>query len=206
MAGKRQTKTTDERLSGKRLSFLYMFLKANFITLRSIPTEVIPYAALNTNMGKDDMRLSQAIRILNHYHYNLFIYLEPKDPYNAERYRERCVHVNALKFTPTVSSNMAFLRDFVEVNKLKLKDITDKMGVAASAIYYWYQSDDLMISKIYKLAKVFNVNLRFVIEPMETVQKGNNNPAVILNINARKAIPINDEMVETIWEKRKNEN
>ena len=82
--GKNEKQQERENLVGKRLAFFHSFLRANFITQKSIPKEIMPFATVNTNVFKDDMRLSAAFRVLGHYGYTLLIYIEPKEGINEQ--------------------------------------------------------------------------------------------------------------------------
>lgn len=198
-------KKTMERLSEKRLSFLYAFLSANYISHRSIPREVIPYPTINTNLQKDDFKLSQVMRIINHYGHRLLIYLEPKDPYLAMRYREKCVYTNAARVNLSSSIKLAFLKDFIEINNYKFKEITKLIGLkSASNSYYWFNQDDISICKIYKIAYHFNVNVRFLIEPIG--DEGSPDPEregskSIIDMRSLRHFDINESMTKTVFEK-----
>lgn len=197
-------KKTMERLGEKRLSFLYAFLSANYISYRSIPREVIPYPTINTNLQKDDFKLSQVMRIINHYGHRLLIYLEPKDPYLAMRYREKCVYTNAARINMSSTIKLAFLKDFIEINNYNFKDITKVIGMSPSNSYYWFNQDDISICKIYKIAYSFNVNVRFLIEPIR--DEGSPNPEEegsksILDMRSLRHFDINESMTKTVFEK-----
>lgn len=200
MAGKKQTKTSEERLITKRLGFLYTFLKGNFLTLKGIPREVIPFSTLNTNLDKDDMRLRQLFAIFDYYQYYFLIYLEPKDPYLAKKYRDKCVNVNGGMVNPEGGERLGFLKDFVNINNYHYKDITDRMGMTQSAIYAWFNKDDMMLSKLYKISKVFDVNLHFIIKP-KMEEKESEVPTVIVDVHVIKPCSIGEDMTHTVWEK-----
>ena len=188
-------------LTERRLAFFYSFLRANFITMRGIPQDIMPFATLNTNLAKDDIRLSMAMRVLNYYGYALLIYIEPKDTYEAATYRNRSLRVNDMRRRDSEMGRLSFLKDFIEINDLRLKDITDAVDVVPSALYHWYQVDDLMVSKIYKLAHSFDRNVRFKIEPFQEEPSNETGALSIVEMKTVHKAAISEAHLVTIWEK-----
>jgi len=202
--GKNEKLQGRENFVGKRLAFFHSFLRANFITQQSIPKEIMPFATVNTNVAKDDMRLSSAFRVLGHYGYTLLIYIEPKDSLQAQSYRSKCVRVNDMIKKSSQMDRISFLKDFIEINKLKIKDVTDAMDVVPSALSHWYNADDMMISRIYKLAYAFNCNVRFEVVPFAEEEKGTSAPTSIVEVRTRYSSEIGDNQLYTQWEASKS--
>lgn len=199
---------TGELAGKKRLSFLFSFLRSNFITIKSIPSKVINPGTLITCLSKDDMRLSQAAAIIRHYGYTLKIFLEPKDPVLAKHYRSRCLNVLGGALMEDGGKRMAFLKDFMEVNGMTMKDFAEKIGVTPSNVFHWLQIDDIMINWLYKIAKTFTVNIRFVIEPVNEVLPDyeHSDCAFILDIHAVKPGCIMKDQLMTMFEKKAGVN
>ena len=195
---------TGELAGEKRLSFLFSFLRSNFITIKSIPSKVINPGTLITCLSKDDMRLSQATNIIRHYGYTLKIFLEPKDPVLAKHYRSRCLNVLGGALMEDGGKKMAFLRDFMEVNGMTMKAFAEKIGVTPSNVFHWLQIDDIMINWLYKIAKTFTVNIRFVIEPEKEMLTDyeHSDCAFIIDIHSVKPNFIKEEQLTTMFEKK----
>lgn len=195
---------TGELAGEKRLSFLFSFLRSNFITIKSIPSKVINPGTLITCLSKDDMRLSQATNIIRHYGYTIKIFLEPKDPILAKHYRSRCLNVLGGALMEDGGKKMAFLRDFMEVNGMTMKAFAEKIGVTPSNVFHWLQIDDIMINWLYKIAKTFTVNIRFVIEPEKEMLPDyeHSDCAFIIDIHSVKPSCIKKEQLTTMFEKK----
>lgn len=195
---------SEEKYQSKRLAFLYTFLRGNLISYRSIPKEVIPFATLSTNLQKDDIKLSQAMAIMRHYGYTLLIYIEPQDPDLATYYRGKCAFTNIAKTNPSESYRLACLKDFIEIEHLNLWEITDRLGLVPSNCYYWLKIDDILISKIFKIAHAFGRNLRFEMYKVDkTVQNEQSGLGSRIIMQLDKFNPISEEMLTTIWEKER---
>ena len=206
LMGKNEKQQERENLVGKRLAFFLSFLRANFITQKSIPKEIMPFATVNTNVFKDDMRLSAAFRVHGYYGYTLLIYIEPKDALQAQAYRAKCVRVNDMVKRGSQMDRISFLKDFIEINKLMIKDVTSALEIVPSALTHWYNTDDMMISRIYKLAYAFNCNVRFEVVPFvdEEEETGTDVPTSIVEIKSRFSSEIGDSQLYTQWEASKS--
>lgn len=149
----------------KRLDFL-----TEFMTLRHIDTMDIAEKLNITRTSvycwfrdsTDDVRLSYATRIIEDEGFNLQIQLfrDEKDlnePFYAK------VNDLVTENGDIRLSRLSFLSLTLRRYGITIKDVTSKMGVNTSNWRYWLRNDDIYLSRIYQLADVCGLNIRFLI-------------------------------------------
>lgn len=190
-----------ERASEKRLAVLHAFLRANFIAVRSLPAELVNANSFNTCLGKDDIRLSTLFKIFNYYNYRLKIYLQPKDREQAALYRSLCVQVNKGDFNGEGEKRMAFLRDYMSINNMTQIQIAKKLGIVHSTMINWFKVDDTMLSWVYKMAHIFDVDIYYIVEPLSVpvpVREDGGN-AFMIEMHTYKSCPCRKELLKNIY-------
>ena len=149
----------------KRLDFL-----TEFMTLRHIDTTDIAEKLNITRTSvycwfrdsTDDVRLSYAARIIEDEGFNLQIQLfrneeDLKEPFYAKA-SDFLTDNGDIRL-----SRLSFLSLTLRRYGLTIKDVTSRMGVNISNWRYWLKNDDIYLSRIYQLADVCGLNIRFLI-------------------------------------------
>lgn len=149
----------------KRLDFL-----TEFMTLRHIDTTDIAEKLNITRTSvycwfrdsTDDVRLSYATRIIEDEGFNLQIQLfrneeDLKEPFYA-KVSDFLTDDGDIRL-----SRLSFLSLTLRRYGFTIKDVTSRMGVNISNWRYWLKNDDIYLSRIYQLADVCGLNIRFLI-------------------------------------------
>lgn len=158
-------KTNTRSRTPKRLDFL-----TEFMTLRHIDTTDIAEKLNITRTSvycwfrdsTDDVRLSYATRIIEDEGFNLQIQLfrDEKDlnePFYA-KVNDLVTDGGDIRL-----SRLSFLSLTLRRYGITIKDATSRMGVNTSNWRYWLKNDDIYLSRIYQLADVCGLNIRFLI-------------------------------------------
>ena len=61
--------------------------------------------------------------------------------------------------------NLSFLDEALTRYGIVRKDAAAKLGIGYTALYYWFQHDDVFISYVYKIAEQNNLKLVIKIDP-----------------------------------------
>lgn len=149
----------------KRLDFL-----TEFMTLRHIDTTDIAEKLNITRTSvycwfrdsTDDVRLSYAARIIEDEGFTLQIQLfrneeDLKEPFYAKA-SDFLTDDGSIRL-----SRLSFLSLTLRRYGFTIKDVTSKMGVNISNWRYWLKNDDIYLSRIYQIADVCGLNIRFLI-------------------------------------------
>lgn len=71
------------------------------------------------------------------------------------------------KATEEGDKKLSFLDEAMDRYGISRKDTAEKLGIGYTAMYYWFKSDDIFISYIYKIAEMHNLKVLIKIDPID---------------------------------------
>lgn len=157
----------------KRLDFL-----TEFMTLRHLDTQDVADKLNITRTSvycwfresTDDVRLSYAIRIIEDEGFNLQIQLFREEKDLDEPFYTKVSDLSTDNGDLRLR-RLSFLPLTLRKYDIKIKDVTAKMGVNISNWRYWMKNDDIFLSRIYQIADVCGLNIRFLITQNELLEE-----------------------------------
>lgn len=164
----------NQRKSGdandRRISFLENIIKMKGLTWRQVSglTGISPQM-LSWYITKDDCYITVLRTILNGIGINMKLSLSSSKKHKPAKKYQYMVVGNIMnydtengsmvdKYPPyikeCINSNgeMKFLADYIVENGYRVKDICTKINVTESTIRYYFQQNDIKVSKIYEMA------------------------------------------------------
>lgn len=156
----------------KRLDFL-----TEFMTLRHLDTQDIADKLNITRTSvycwfresTDDVRLSYAIRIIEDEGFLLQIQLFREEKDLNEPFYTKVSDLSTENGDLRLR-RLSFLPLTLRKYDIKIKDVTAKMGVNVSNWRYWMKNDDIFLSRIYQIADVCDLNIRFLITQKDLLE------------------------------------
>lgn len=110
----------------------------------------------------DDAKISSIIKFINNCGYNVQFSLKP----DTNKIGDALVTINSKEFRETVGDkNLSFLDEALDRYGIVRKDAAEKLGIGYTALYYWFQHDDVFISYVYKIAEQNGLKLVIKIDP-----------------------------------------
>jgi len=127
---------------------------------------------LRTPLKKDDMKLSKARSILNHFgltvKVSLYMPEMPKEQSTDTNYKVNIPEGLTISAPPVDdNSQMAFLKRFMNENKLSQHELARAIGIKQSGVRRWLISDDIMISYIVSIKEYYGAIVEFDIVPLK---------------------------------------
>lgn len=151
--------------SERRISFLI-----NFIDTFGLPrSEMMVNCGmskgyLNNVFHSDNISISKIKKICKTLGYSCLIFLEPKNPVEAEQYREQCLRTQHTN--PARAINLDFLLDLIEIEDMTKSDIGKRLNLSRSRVTYWLKTDNICLRRVYEICKAYNRNLHVIFKPL----------------------------------------
>ena len=153
--------------SSRRISFFLNFIDSfGYSRTEFFKSVGLRSTLINNWMNSDDVSISYLFLISKRINYRCFIYIEPKDPKEAKDYRSKAFRT--MQSGSEFSSNLDFLKDFVEIEKISAASLCARISKSRSRLNYWYSVDDIALKTIYSICQAYNRNLHVVFKPVET--------------------------------------
>lgn len=129
--------------------------------------------SLRQQLHHDDMKVSKAKAIVSAFGYRLEIELsdpevEPQAlpyvlvlPKSLQEKRSALLDRKTAKY-----SNLNFVWRFMLQHKISKRGLAIKLGLSSGAVFTWFNSDDIMISHVYAIAKAYGVDVVFTVSEL----------------------------------------
>lgn len=162
-------KSIGQNPSSRRLSFFLNFIDSFGMSRNEFCKTIGLRSTIHINwINADDIALSQIFKVTKRVGYVLKFYIEPKDPKKAEEYRARSIRVNNSHSPYT--KNLDFLKDFLEIENVTNSALCASIGISKTRVNYWYNRDDMSLSRLYSIVEAYQKNLHVIFEPYEQVE------------------------------------
>ena len=156
-----------EKKGPVRLKFLVNFMDSFGLSREEIgKIATLSPSTMNNWLISDDISISNLNKICQSLGYRCYLYIEPRKASEAEEYREKCIHTNQ---DIRHAKNICFLQDFLENNQLTKAAVCYKLGLTRGRLNYYFNENDILISRVHDICKVFNRNLHVVIKPLAEI-------------------------------------
>ncbi len=110
----------------------------------------------------DDAKIASIIRFIDRCGYTVKFALKP----DTNKIGDALVTINSRDTFDTIGDkNLSFLDEALTRYGIVRKDAAAKLGIGYTALYYWFQHDDVFISYVYKIAEQNNLKLVIRIDP-----------------------------------------
>ena len=144
------------------LKFLTDFMEETGLTTASVAELVgISRQAVYYWFKKDNVRISMIYKLFEAYGYKIDFDLIKDRPTEGEPAKVE-MEVEREKKT---GKKLEFLASALKRYNIYREDISPKMGIGNTTIYYWLSHDDVFISYIYQLAEVAGLRVSIKITP-----------------------------------------
>ena len=144
------------------LKFLTDFMEETGLTTASVAELVgISRQAVYYWFKKDNVRISMIYKLFEAYGYKIEFDLIKDRPTEGEPAKVE-MEVEREKKT---GKKLEFLASALKRYNIYREDISPKMGIGNTTIYYWLSHDDVFISYIYQLAEVAGLRVSIKITP-----------------------------------------
>ena len=144
------------------LKFMTDFMEEAGLTTASVAELVgISRQAVYYWFKKDDVKISMIYNLFEAYGYNIEFDLIKERPSEGEPARVEM----EVQRKQTTGKRLEFLASALKRYNIYREDISPKMGIGNTTIYYWLSHDDVFISYIYKLAEVAGLKVVIKITP-----------------------------------------
>ena len=114
---------------------------------------------------KDDVKISMIYNLFEAYGYKIEFDLIKERAADGEPARVEM----AVERKQTTGKRLEFLASALKRYNIYREDISPKMGIGNTTIYYWLSHDDVFISYIYQLAEVAGLRLSIKITPNKDI-------------------------------------
>ena len=149
-----------------RLKFLTDFMEETGLTTASVAELVgISRQAVYYWFKKDDVKISMIYNLFEAYGYKIEFDLIKERAADGEPARVEM----AVERKQTTGKRLEFLASALKRYNIYREDISPKMGIGNTTIYYWLSHDDVFISYIYQLAEVAGLRLSIKITPNKDI-------------------------------------
>ena len=167
-----QPVTTGKDRQIVNLKFLDDFMKRMGLTNNSLSKALnISRQAVGYWFSHDDATLSKLEDVFDTLGYKLTFNLVPNHPIDLDNkanvQMRLALENDALIYGPRLD----FLNKVIKAYKLNKAELTKKMNVSATTIYYWQSHDDCLISNLYKFAECADFHLDIRIDPKGEVEQ-----------------------------------
>ena len=148
------------------LKFLTDFMEETGLTTASVAELVgISRQAVYYWLKKDDVKISMIYNLFEAYGYKIEFDLIKERAADGEPARVEM----AVERKQTTGKRLEFLASALKRYNIYREDISPKMGIGNTTIYYWLSHDDVFISYIYQLAEVAGLRLSIKITPNKDI-------------------------------------
>ena len=148
------------------LKFLTDFMEETGLTTASVAELVgISRQAVYYWFKKDDVKISMIYNLFEAYGYKIEFDLIKERAADGEPARVEM----AVERKQTTGKRLEFLASALKRYNIYREDISPKMGIGNTTIYYWLSHDDVFISYIYQLAEVAGLRLSIKITPNKDI-------------------------------------
>lgn len=151
-------------MNNNNLQFLHSLLEASGVSkVRLAGMMGCSTQNLFTYFKRDDMRLTTALEIASLLGYTLSFSLE----------KDRASTSNVIvDIEPLVGQGglkrLAFLRIAMGLYGIERKKLAEQLGISYNGVNRWFHVDDIAISYIFKIAKLYDLKVKTTIKPMPT--------------------------------------
>lgn len=147
----------------KYLQFVHAFIGQTGKTLEQIADEAgITRQTIYHWFNKDDAKISSIINFIEKCGYKITFSLKPAD----NKVGDALVTINRKEVPETTGTKrLSFLNDAFNIYNISKKDTAKELGIGYTALYYWFKSDDVFISYVYKMAESSGLKLVIKIDP-----------------------------------------
>ena len=148
------------------LKFLTDFMEETGLTTASVAELLgISRQAVYYWFKKDDVKISMIYNLFEAYGYKIEFDLIKERAADGEPARVEM----AVERKQTTGKRLEFLASALKRYNIYREDISPKMGIGNTTIYYWLSHDDVFISYIYQLAEVAGLRLSIKITPNKDI-------------------------------------
>ena len=151
-------------MNNNNLQFLHSLLEASGVSKARLAGMMGGSTQnLFTYFKRDDMRLTTALEIASLLGYTLSFSLE----------KDRASTSNVIvDIEPLVGQGglkrLAFLRIAMGLYGIERKKLAEQLGISYNGVNRWFHVDDIAISYIFKIAKLYDLKVKTTIKPMPT--------------------------------------
>ena len=151
-------------MNNNNLQFLQSLLEASGVSKARLAGMMgCSTQNLFTYFKRDDMRLTTALEIASLLGYTLSFSLE----------KDRASTSNVIvDIEPLVGQGglkrLAFLRIAMGLYGIERKKLAEQLGISYNGVNRWFHVDDIAISYIFKIAKLYDLKVKTTIKPMPT--------------------------------------
>lgn len=160
--------------TGRRMLFLREFMSAMNINVEKV-AEIVKCHYVTVakwlTPSYDDAPLSSVMNLIDAYGYKLDFVLT-RDYDAGTQYEVLWERRNRARFK---ADRLAFLTKMMLRYDITSAELGKKMGLHRTSIEYMFKTNDLMISRIYRIADVCDMNVFITIEPKEEPYKEKTN-------------------------------
>ena len=144
------------------LRFLVDFMREASLTTGGVAEVMgLTRQAVYHWLAKDDMKMSQVLRLFELCGYSISFALEKESPPSA---LPVTVTMNVIR--PLPPGRLSFLRDALELNSITKDRLAAELNLGRATVYNWFKVDDCLISYIYRVASVTGLRLKIHIQPI----------------------------------------
>ena len=151
-------------MNNNNLQFLHSLLEASGVSKARLAGMMgCSTQNLFTYFKRDDMRLTTALEIASLLGYTLSFSLE-KDCASTSNVIvdiEPLVGQGGLK-------RLAFLRIAMGLYGIERKKLAEQLGISYNGVNRWFHVDDIAISYLFKIAKLYDLKVKTTIKPRPT--------------------------------------
>ena len=151
-------------MNNNNLQFLHSLLEASGVSKARLAGMMgCSTQNLFTYFKRDDMRLTTALEIASLFGYTLSFSLE----------KDRASTSNVIvDIEPLVGQGglkrLAFLRIAMGLYGIERKKLAEQLGISYNGVNRWFHVDDIAISYIFKIAKLYDLKVKTTIKPRPT--------------------------------------
>lgn len=178
----------------KRLQFLTDFISAVHIEYNEIADFLgISRVAVSHWFAVDDIKLSQAFDIIEHFGYSL--HLTMSRDIDAPEAQPADIEPDEVMVFPDGRyrlKRMSFLSFALRECGVTKKELATRMNLNYSSLRWMFNTDSMMISRLFQAAEALDCSVRFGIGPKGSAVSAGNGPDrhYIISINVLKDIQI----------------
>lgn len=190
----KKLKPKEKDLPYKRLAFLREYMASQGISVKDAG-EVCGMTgpAISAAFKADDMKISNVIKIIESAGFVLNIFLTTDS--TVLLFPERRPNFDAVFYNNKKLDRLAFLYYFLNIQKISIPALAEKIGAGQATIYYAFQQDNILMSRLYQIAEVLGCSLLISVNKKEDAKREDDSnilkkgPNIVIELNHRSVTP-----------------
>lgn len=159
--------STSEMTSSKQLGFLEDFMHVTGACQADMARALgLTRGGISHAFRSDDMKISMCYRFVDSLGYDLEFKLEKEDyKYVSDSVTVRITMKEEPIDDPSSNVYLRFLSTALLRYHISKKDLAETLQITYNTVRHWFMVDDIYISHIYRIARLFDLSLRIAIKP-----------------------------------------